>query len=397
MPLLGHLAWTLDGRELPELFRERIFKPLGMSQSEPVIDFDDAGTHGKQLRTIPERSSLRAARQAVRGAVDRIDHAAGCIAATARDMGAYVRMIANRGRGPGGNLISPESFELFSKRHIKAEEFGPTASYGYGIAVDELDGNALLRHTGGMVSFMSAMQVTSRRASAALRRSTHSRDIVRTPVVKYALQLMRARIEERPAPAAPEPDVGDRSCERGRLRRRLHRSRRAPGVCARGRTTVPAARGQTGRAGETAEDDQFYVPEPRSARFALVFGRKPSNEGEESDEAGPVVEVSWGDAWYAASTYDGPREFDVPDALAKLCRSLPQRRSVDGLRPCRHPEGPADVERVDGVLPLEADGELFRLRDDPANTEWIRFGEIVNGKCMRLKYSGVDLWRVASA
>ena len=37
--LLGHLAWTLDGRELPEIFRERIFKPLGMSQSEPAIDF----------------------------------------------------------------------------------------------------------------------------------------------------------------------------------------------------------------------------------------------------------------------------------------------------------------------------------------------------------------------
>ena len=37
------------------------------------------------------------------------------------------------------------------------------------------------------------------------------------------------------------------------------------------------------------------------------------------------------------------------------------------------------------------------MRDDPANTDWIRFGEIVNGKCMRLKYSGEDLWRVASA
>jgi hypothetical protein len=52
---------------------------------------------------------------------------------------------------------------------------------------------------------------------------------------------------------------------------------------------------------------------------------------------------------------------------------------------------------LDGLTPLEIDGELFRLRDEPANTEWIRFGEVVNGKCMRLKYSGVDLWRVASA
>ena len=39
-PVLGDLPWTRDDRELPELFRERIFKPLGMSQSEPVIDFD---------------------------------------------------------------------------------------------------------------------------------------------------------------------------------------------------------------------------------------------------------------------------------------------------------------------------------------------------------------------
>ena len=40
---------------------------------------------------------------------------------------------------------------------------------------------------------------------------------------------------------------------------------------------------------------------------------------------------------------------------------------------------------LDGLTPLELDGDLFRLRDEPANTEWIRFGEVVNGKCMRLK------------
>ena len=49
-----------------------------------------------------------------------------------------------------------------------------------------------------------------------------------------------------------------------------------------------------------------------------------------------------------------------------------------------------------GGAPLEADGELFRLRDNPWNTEWIRFGEVVNGRCMRLRLSGSDLWRVAA-
>jgi hypothetical protein len=39
---------------------------------------------------------------------------------------------------------------------------------------------------------------------------------------------------------------------------------------------------------------------------------------------------------------------------------------------------------LDGTIPIEADGKLFRLRDNPFNTEWIRI-------------SGSDLWRVAAA
>jgi len=145
------------------------------------------------------------------------------------------------------------------------------------------------------------------------------------------------------------------------------------------------------------EDDQFYVHEPRFARFALVFGRKPSNEGEESDGAkGPVVEVSWGDAWYAASTYEGPREFDVPDHWGSFVGHYRNENPWVGSVRVVILKGKLMLSVSYGVLPLEADGELFRVRDDPANTDWVRFGEIVNGKCTRLKYSGEDLWRVAS-
>ena len=69
-------------------------------------------------------------------------------------MGRYIRMLANKGRGPNGRVLSEEGFALLSKAHIKAEEFGPTASYGYGIAVDSEDGHAILKHTGGMVSLL---------------------------------------------------------------------------------------------------------------------------------------------------------------------------------------------------------------------------------------------------
>ncbi len=36
------------------------------------------------------------------------------------------------------------------------------------------------------------------------------------------------------------------------------------------------------------------------------------------------------------------------------------------------------------------------LRDEEHSPEWISFEQIVNGRCMRIKFSGEDLWRVAA-
>jgi D-alanyl-D-alanine carboxypeptidase len=383
--LLGYLAWTLDGRELPEIFRERIFKPLGMSQSEPAIDFQMRARMPRSYqpflgdRPYPRHAELCEAPSII------TTSGAGCIASPARDMGAYVQMIANRGRGPQRNLISPESFDLFSKRHIPAEEFGPNASYGYGIAVDELDGNALLRHTGGMVSYMSALQVDITAGIGAFASVNAQQGYRPNAVVKYAIQLMRARAEERKYPAKPMPDsevdvsnsadyVGVFKGERGQLK-----------VQSDGKTLLLAYDDKIIPLQKLAAPDQFHASHPDLARFALIFGRKQPD--------GPVVEVSCGDAWFTTAAYDGPRQFQVP---AEWRSYVGHYRNEDPWI------GSLRVFILKGRLmldgtPLELEGELFRLRDEPANTEWIRFGEIVNGKCMRLKYSGVDLWRVASA
>ena len=383
--LLGYLAWTLDGRELPEIFRERIFKPLGMTQSEPAIDFAMRARMPRSYqpfwseRPYPRHGELCEAPQIVSTS------GAGCIAATARDMGAYVQMIANRGRGPKGNLIAPESFELFSKRHIKAEEFGPTASYGYGIAVDELDGNPLLRHTGGMVSYMSALQVDIAAGIGGFASVNAQQGYRPNAVVVYGLQLMRAHAEEKKPPAAPAPDsefeianagdyAGTFSGGQGKLEF-AHEGTKL--YLMRAGKRIPLEQGDS--------PDHFQVSDPAVTRFPLVFGRK--------NEKGPVVEVSSGDAWYTAPTYDGPRQFEAPEAWRSY---VGHYRNEDPWM------GSIRVFILKGKLlvdgtPLELDGDRFRMRDEPSNTEWIRFGEIINGKCMRLKYSGVDLWRVATA
>jgi CubicO group peptidase (beta-lactamase class C family) len=384
--LLGYLAWTLDGRELPEIFRERIFKPLGMSHSEPAIDFDMRGRMPRSYQ--PFASDRPYPRHAVLCEAPSIvsTSGAGCIAATAGDMGAYVRMIANRGRGPQRNLISPESFELFAKRHIKAEEFGPTASYGYGIAVDDLDGNALLRHTGGMVSYMSALQVDIAAGIGGFASVNAQQGYRPNAVVKYALQLMRARVESKKSPAAPAPDsefevtnaadyVGTFKGERGQLEF-VRDGTKLFLVRADKRTQLQ----------RLATPDQFHIDAPEFARFPLAFGRKNAD--------GPVVEVSCGDAWYTTDAYDGPRQFNVPEAWRSYVGHYRSEDPWIGSLRVLILKGRL---MLDGLTPLELDGDLFRLRDELSNTEWIRFGEVVNGKCMRLKYSGVDLWRVASA
>jgi CubicO group peptidase (beta-lactamase class C family) len=377
--LLGYLAWTLDGRELPEIFRERIFKPLGMSQSEPAIDFQMRARMPRSYvpsvtdRPYPRHGELSEAPQIISSS------GAGCIAATARDMGAYIRMLASHGRGPQRALVSSESFELFSKRHIQAEEFGPTASYGYGMAVDELDGNPLLRHTGGMVSYMSALQVDIGAGIGGFASVNAQQGYRPNAVVKYSLQLMRAHVENKKAPAAPAADselevtnagdyVGVFKGDRGQLE-----------FVRDGAKLFLVRPGKRSQLQRLATPDQF-------ARFPLAFGRKK--------EDGPVVELSCGDAWYTTDAYDGPRQFQIPDAWRNY---VGHYRSEDPWIGSIRVVILKGRLMLDGQTSLEADGELFRLRDEPSNTEWIRFGEVVNGKCMRLKYSGVDLWRVASA
>jgi CubicO group peptidase (beta-lactamase class C family) len=394
---LGHLAWTLDGREFPELYRARIFAPLGMSRSEPAIDFDMRERMAKSYAPfLSDRPYPRHARLCEAPSIVTTD-GAGCIASTARDMGAYIQMIANRGRGPRGHLLSPESFALFAKRQVAAQPFGPEASYGYGIAVEELDGNTLLRHTGGMVSFMSSMAIDIDAGIGCFASINAQQEYRPTPVVRYAIQLMRARAEQRPLPAAPAADSATSIGNAGDYVGVFAGAHGQLEFASQGNQLFLLYEGKRLVLERLSEADQFHVPLPKFERFPLVFGRKPpvSGNGETAGKL-PVVEVSWGDAWYPGAAYVGPRKFDVPAEWGSYVGHYRNENPWIGSIRVVLLKGRLILNSVGtGVTPLEPDGELFRLRDDPANAEWIRFGEIVNGRCMRLKLSGEDLWRVA--
>lgn len=390
--LLGHLAWTLDGREIPQLFRERIFAPLGMTSSEPTIDFDMRERTVKSYAPfLNDRPYARFGKLCEAPAIV-LGTTAGCIASTARDMGAYLRMIANRGAGPKRHLVSPQSFQLFSKPHVKAADFGPTAGYGYGIAVDQLDGDTLLRHTGGMVSFMSSMMVNVDAGVGAFASINAQQGYRPNAVVEYAIQLMRAHRQRKalpPMPPSQPPTAIENAADyAGTFQSGDGRKLEFAGEPDKLFLLHAGQRVALEKAGAA---DRFLALDAKFGRFPLVFGRKQPGAGE---QPAAVVEVSWGGDWYTNASYNGPKKFDYPRQWDSYVGHYRNENPWIGSTRVVILKGKL---MLDGATALEADGEIFRLRSEPGNTEWIRFGQVVNGKCMRLKLSGEDLWRVPAA
>jgi hypothetical protein len=302
-------------------------------------------------------------------------------------MGLYVRFLARRGESPQKRLLSEESFALFSQPHIKAEEFGPTASYGYGIAVDKLDGHTILRHTGGMISFASALQVDLDEGVGAFASINAMQGYRPNPVAQYAIQLMRAHRGNNPLPAPPTvksaTDVENASDYAGTFR------------SSDGKTLAFVVEGRElllqhqkrHIALENTGDGNFVAGHPEFSRFVFAFGRSDAK-----NPKSPVVEVGWGGEWYVKSDYSGPRTFDYPkdwDAFVGHYRN--ENNWIGSLRIVLR-KGQLLADGI-SILTPQSDG-TFRMQSDEADTEWIGFHDIVDGRAERLKLSGEDLWRV---
>jgi len=383
--LLGHLVAALDGRPLAEALRARLLEPLGMTETEPVITLE---ARGRMVRSYSawqnDRPFPRGGRLAEAPAL-LMTHAAGCVASTARDMGRYAAMLASRGLGPKGRVVSAESFALFSKAHVKAPEFGPAASYGYGIAVETRDGRTILRHTGGMVSFASSLQVDVDEGTAAFASINAMQGYRPNPVTQHALELVRARRGGRDLPPSPEVHPATRVENAGDYAG-VYRSPdgRTLEVVAEGTALSLVREGRRVALETLLEADAFFAP--GLERFPLAFGRR-----EPADPKSPVVEAAWGPDWYAHPRYGGPTTFTVPDEWRACVGHYRNENPWVGSLHIFVRKGRLTVE---GVPLVAGEDGTFQLADEERSPEWLRFADVANGKAMRLKASGEDYWRV---
>jgi hypothetical protein len=84
-------------------------------------------------------------------------NAAGSVGATAADMVRFMRFIVQVGQGKGAPLFSDATAQRY--RTATIDDDTPGDRYGNGLVHRVLEGQKVLRHTGGMIGFSSAFTV----------------------------------------------------------------------------------------------------------------------------------------------------------------------------------------------------------------------------------------------
>jgi hypothetical protein len=322
-------------------------------------------------------------------------------------MARYARMLLNHGQGPGRRIVSEDSFTLMSTPYIKAPDFSAAASYGYGIAVDTLDGHKILRHTGGMIAFASSIHVDLDGGVAAFASINAMQGYRPTAVTEYAVRLLRAEREAKPLPAAPalaNPlEVDNAADYAGTF---TNASGRKLEFATEGQQLFLVNAGKRIPLQHAPGDNFISTVEGVFANHAFMFGRaraasaisetqppsgSTADQADTAKKPAPVVDVSYGPDWYVNAKYSGPRSFTAPDEY---------RAFVGRYRSESAWGGDASVYVLKDQLVLDGTplhrlgASLFR----PGEEDWIpdtaEFLRLFEGRARILRLAGTDFWRV---
>jgi CubicO group peptidase (beta-lactamase class C family) len=384
--VLGFLIEALDSRPFAAAMRARVLEPLGMRASSPVISNETRSRMAVGYYPFYEDRPFPFLGQLAEAPWIEVDIAAGSIAATPADMASYVRALLNRGSTPRGRLLSEESFRMMTTPVIKAPFRGEDAGYGYGLWISEIDGHTRLRHTGGMVAFSSALDVDLSGGVGAFASVNANLSGYRpVAVARFAVDAVNASLEGKPLPAIPAPQAppeeiknaadyaGTFTAPDGRKLTFAAEGSRL--LLLHDGQRVPLERSRAGR-------DKFIAKHPDFSLYRLDFTREKER----------VVEVSHGADWYAGAAYAGARAFNYPKEWDAYAGHYYNDSPWYGTARVVIRKGQL---LLDGAQPLvQTDDGSFMLAGDDSSPDRIRFESVVNGRAMRVNFSGIIFHRV---
>ncbi len=375
--LAGLMAAAADGRPYPAMVKARVLDKIGMANAVPALRIADRARYAQGYEpALTDRLNLRPGAMTPAPWVDS-DSPAGCIAATPADMAVFMQFLLGLAGGKGGAVFSDDTAKRFLADPV--DGWGPGAKYGNGVARIEVDGRKYLHHTGGMVSFCSAMHVDAEAGVAAFASANVHYALNYRPnrVTTYACEIVRA-VKGNVAAPAPKP-----------AKPVLENPARFAGVftdatgdafeIVAGAGMISLKRKGRESAMELATGTLFATSDPDFAVTGVAF-----------DIEGDAAERAWiGEKEFVRDLARGFR----PPASAAL-RAMAGRYDNDDRW-----AGPLYVYARDGALfignaekltPLGKDE--WRLGDE-TSPERIRFGGIVNGRPHVLYFSGVPYER----
>lgn len=388
--LLGFLIEAGDKKPFADAMRQRVFNPLGMNSSSPVISNEirerlAVGYAPLQSdRPFPIRGKLGEAPWI------EVPEAAGSIAATASDMGNYLQMLLNNGAGAKGRVLSEKSFALFTKPVIKSPFRGEDASYAYGLWVSETNGHKLLRHTGGMVAFSSVMYADLTDGLAAFASVNAARlpgGYRPIPVVRYALALLGAALGGQELPAAPPPPPLPTSVKNA-VDYAGTFTLQSSSPPAQDKKLILVSEGDQlilQHAGsrialEQAGRDTFLVKHPDFELFTLRFGR----------EKDVVTEAFHGSSWWTNERYSGSKKFEYPKGWDVFTGHFHSDSPWYGSTRIVVRKGQMLIGGDQGLV--EVSPGVFRF-DDDTGVDRVTFDTIIDGRAMHANVAGVDFYR----
>jgi CubicO group peptidase (beta-lactamase class C family) len=367
-------------RPYAEIVRRGILEPLSMIHSASAI------THALRPRLARGYAPLyddrppHSSHPLVPAAWLELNSADGAISSTGEDMAKFVRMLLNHGCGPGGPILSRESFAQMTQEAVEG------STYGYGIYTWTDETGWHLSHSGDMPGYEGYMAMDMDIGLGVVALATQPypsglhwqvRDMARATLVDGALPEL--------SPSAEPTRVENAGDYAGVYR-------------AADKTLVFVAQGarlllELGEEHVTLEkrgEDRFYASHPAFDLFYLQFGRAKGTE----DTPGPVVEVAYGPDWYVSDAYDGPGAFDYPSAWDVYAGHY--RMHNPWLTNFRVLVRKGELLFVwpwgDEASLTPLDDGSFRLGDE-RSPERVCFDQVVDGQAWRATLSGCHYYR----
>jgi D-alanyl-D-alanine carboxypeptidase len=379
--LLGLIAEHLEQAPYPEVLARVVLAPLGLSTVLPQIRAADRPRYAASYNPYYTDRPFPRGGRLVRAPWVNFSAASGCVAATARQMADYVRWLIQAGRGKGDPLLSETSRQAFLTPAVAIPIFGPGAHYAFGLALLPVDGHVCLHHTGGMLSFVSAITVDPTTGAGAFASVNASAVEGYRPiaVTRYAIQLLRAAREGKPLPPPAAIEAPTRLEAAKALAGRFR--------CGDGETLELVVSGD-GLALEQSGVSRPLQPGDEGS-FTVVGPGEESSSLFVRTHDGAVQSVGWGPKLY---TPDGqPPMAPLPRELQRLAGIYDSDDPWNGQHEVvARPDG----LWLDGVEPLTLlnDGS-FRVGHDDWSPDRIRFDGDLDGRPSRLSFSGVDFIR----